>query len=93
MPSARRPPPTFAVRSYHPSDQASWLRCRALSFLSTQNYDNVRPRRTILTQPAIALVAVVPDDGTVIGVLDIEFHGGTATIDTIATTLTTRASE
>lgn len=61
------------------------MRCRALSFLSTQYYDDVKPNRTILTQPAIALVAVVPADETVIGVLDVELNGDTATIDTIAT--------
>jgi ribosomal protein S18 acetylase RimI-like enzyme len=78
-------PSRFAVRPYQRTDESSWVRCRALSFLSTQYYDDVKPSRTVLTQPAIALVAVSHDEATVIGILDIELDGETATIDTIAT--------
>ncbi len=77
-------PPHFVVRPYQPSDESGWLRCRALSFLDTQYYDDVKPRRTVLTEPAIALVAVTPA-GDVVGLLDIEIDGPAATIDTIAT--------
>lgn len=74
----------FAVRSYQPSDEGGWLRCRVLSFLDTQYYDDVKPKRTTLTEPSIALVAV-SEGGEIIGVLDIEIDGSAATIDTIAT--------
>ncbi|MFT3798591.1 GNAT family N-acetyltransferase [Microbacterium sp.] len=73
----------FAVRVYHPADERSWLRCRVLSFLDTQYYDDVRPRRVDLVEPAIALVAVAPS-AEVIGILDIEIDGDAATIDTVA---------
>lgn len=77
--------PRFAIRPYQSTDESSWVRCRALSFLSTQYYDDVKPSRTVLAQSAIALVAVSRDEATVIGILDIELDGDAATIDTIAT--------
>jgi len=77
-------PAPFAVRPYESSDERSWLRCRVLSFLDSQYYDDVKPHRTDLPDPAIALVAVTPP-GTVVGILDIEIDGDAATIDTIAT--------
>jgi GNAT superfamily N-acetyltransferase len=73
----------FTVRPYAVSDETSWLQCRALSFLGSQYYDDVRPRRLELEEPAIALVAV-NDNQTVIGVLDLEIEGDRATIDTVA---------
>lgn len=76
--------PPFTVRPYQSSDERSWLRCRVLSFLDTQYYDDVWPRRPILIEPAIALVAVAPVD-EVIGILDIEVNADAATIETIAT--------
>lgn len=77
-------PAPFVVRPYRPSDERGWLRCRALSFLSTQYYDDVRPRRTPLPEHAIELVAVTPV-GDIIGILDVEIDGDAATIDTVAT--------
>lgn len=77
-------PSDYLIRSYQPSDEPSWLRCRALSFLSSQYYDDVKPHRTVLIEPAIALVAVSRADGNVLGVLDIECNGNEATIDTVA---------
>lgn len=74
----------FAVRAYRPADERGWLRCRVLSFLGTQYYDDVKPNRTVLTDPSIALVAVSPTD-EVIGILDVEIDGKAATIDTVAT--------
>lgn len=74
----------FTVRPFQTSDEHGWVLCRALSFLDTQYYDDVKPHRTVLSDPAIALVAVT-DAGEVIGVLDIEIEGAQATIDTIAT--------
>ena len=73
----------FAVRSYDPSDECSWLRCRVLSFLDTQYYDDVKHRRTLLADPANARVAVDPANA-VIGLLDIEIDDRAATMDTIA---------
>lgn len=74
----------FDVRTYRPTDEASWVRCRALAFLSTQYYDDVKPSRTVLGEKSIALVAATPD-GEVIGILDVEIDGDAATIDTVAT--------
>ncbi len=73
----------FTVRPYMLADEPGWLRCRALAFLGTQYYDDVKPRRTTFDQPAIVLVAV-SDDGVVAGLLDVEIDGDTATIDTVA---------
>lgn len=88
------PHPSFAIRPYLPTDSESWLRCRVLSFLHTQYYDDVKQHRTVLAEPAIALVATTAvghvdlrddlDGNTVIGILDIEIDGAAATIDTIA---------
>lgn len=87
--------PDFAIRPFQPADSESWLRCRVLSFLHTQYYDDVKQVRTVLAEPAIALVATAVldqvdqrndlDTGSVLGLLDIEIHGDAATIDTIAT--------
>ncbi|MBN9152536.1 MAG: GNAT family N-acetyltransferase [Microbacterium sp.] len=72
------------VRPYRPSDETGWLRCRVLAFLDTQYFDDVKPRRTVLSEPAIALVAVTPA-ADIVGILDVEIDGQAATIDTIAT--------
>lgn len=78
------PSAALVVRPYQPSDETGWLRCRVLSFLGTQYYDDVKPHQTVLSDPSIALVAVSPMD-EVVGILDIEIEGATATIETIAT--------
>lgn len=77
-------PTSFAIRTYQPADAGSWLRCRALSFLNTQYYDDVKTERTSLTDRAITLVATTNAAPDVIGLLDIEVDGAAATIDTIA---------
>lgn len=74
----------FTVRAYRPADESGWLRCRVLAFLSTQYYDDVKPHRTVLAEPSIALVAVSPT-GEIIGILDVQVDGNAATIDTVAT--------
>lgn len=71
---------SVTIRPYAAADEASWLRCRALSFLGTSYYDDVRTNRP--TSPAVQLVATL--DETVVGVLDIEIAGELATIDTVA---------
>ncbi len=80
-------PAPFTVREYQSEDHDGWVRCRVLSFLDTQYYDDVRPSRTKLNDPSIALVATESHEGeeTVAGILDIEIEGKAATIDTIAT--------
>lgn len=74
--------PGITLRTYTAADEPSWLRCRVLSFLGTQYYDDVRNRRPVLDEPSIALVAVSGSE--VIGILDIEVEGELATIDTVA---------
>lgn len=74
---------TFTVRPYTSADEPGWLRCRALAFLSTQYYDDVKPRRTTFELPAICLVAE-SDGGLIAGLLDVEIDGAAATIDTVA---------
>lgn len=85
------------IRDYRPGDEASWLRCRALSFLGSAYFDDVHSARTTFEGDAIQLVATMPKPahvrtpGTeqVVGILDVELWqevDGTdrATIDTIA---------
>ena len=68
------------IRAYRPTDESSWLRCRALSFLDTCYYDDVFPVRP--TDPDLQLVAA---DGTrVTGILDVSVDGSLTTIDTVA---------
>lgn len=74
----------FTIRTYQPDDADSWLRCRVLSFLNTQYYDDVKTERTRLSDGAIAFVATTNTSPNVIGLLDIEIDNGAATIDTIA---------
>lgn len=85
------------IREYREADAESWVRCRALSFLDSSYYDDVRPRRLPLEQPALGLVAVgprppavrTPGPDQVVGILDVEVwddDGVTrATIETVAT--------
>lgn len=75
--------PTASIRQYLDVDEPSWVRCRALSFLGSQYYDDVKPQRTRFERPALCLVAVL--DQEVVGILDVEIDGASATIDTIAT--------
>jgi ribosomal protein S18 acetylase RimI-like enzyme len=75
-------PTAYVVRPYAAADQPSWLRCRALAFLTTCYYDDV-----VRTKPtydsAVELVAVDRDQ-RVIGVLDVAVVGPLATIETVA---------
>lgn len=86
----------FSIRGYTDLDEPSWLRCRALSFLGSSYYDDVKTVRTSFDDEAIRLVAVqprpegmtTPGDEEVVGVLDVELWeedgAPVATIDTIA---------
>lgn len=85
----------FTIRDYRDTDEPSWLRCRALSFLGSSYYDDVKTERTPFDS-AIRLVAVhpkpqgmtTPADEEVIGILDVELWAEdgspVATIDTVA---------
>lgn len=85
------------IRDYRDADEPSWLRCRALSFLGSSYYDDVKPAKTRFDGEAIQLVAVAPKpehvqtpgDEQVVGIVDVELWqdddgAHLATIDTIA---------
>lgn len=58
------------IREYRPSDEAGWLRCRAVSLLDTSYAADVRTEKEKYLQPEISLVA--EDDGQIIGLIDME---------------------
>lgn len=74
------------IRDYESPDEVGWLRCRVLSFLGTQYYDDVRSQRAPLEGASVGLVALSlsPAGDEVVGILDIEVDGAEATIDTLA---------
>ncbi|NKE59370.1 GNAT family N-acetyltransferase [Lentzea sp. PSKA42] len=76
VPRARVAP--AQVRDYEAADEASWLRCRVLGFVTTSYYDDVwqAKRRTDLELVALG-------DDNVVGALDITVPGAEATIDTV----------
>jgi ribosomal protein S18 acetylase RimI-like enzyme len=71
----------FTIRSYEPSDEVGWLRCRVLSFLDTAFFDAVEREKERYEHPAIELVA--EEDGEIVGLLDLEygFEPGTVLAD------------
>lgn len=72
----------FLVRPYRPTDEASWLECRLLSFFGTSYFDDVHTSKTVLSENGAALVATVA--GRVVGLLDIDIVDDLATIDCVA---------
>jgi ribosomal protein S18 acetylase RimI-like enzyme len=52
--------------------EESWLRCRALSFLHTAYYDDIRREKERYAHPSVSLVAINSDE--VIGLIDIEME-------------------
>ncbi|MGZ0149907.1 GNAT family N-acetyltransferase [Kribbella sp. WER1] len=70
------------IREYRDSDAAGWLRCRLLSFFDTEYFDDVVVERPTFENPAHRLVAA--DDGTVVGLMDVEIFPDRATIATLA---------
>lgn len=70
------------IRPYTSSDEDQWIRCRALAFLYTAYYDDVTPTKPVRAQPSVELVAL--RGSTLVGVIDAETDGSTATIHTIA---------
>ncbi|WP_434080437.1 GNAT family N-acetyltransferase [Sanguibacter sp. Z1732] len=83
------------IRAYRDDDEASWLRCRALSFLGSAYFDDVKAERTTFENESIQLVATgprpahvrTPGSEQVVGILDLELWDDegvpAATIDTI----------
>src|SRR4051794_4017421 len=74
-------PVMFNIREYQPADERGWLECRLLSFLDSNYYDDVRTDRSDIAAPNLSLVA--EDNGTIVGLIDIELDGEAATIDSI----------
>ena len=81
------------LRPYASQDERSWLRCRALSFLDSQYYDDVRtahPAPSPEQGETVSWVAVDAQASDVVGILEVEVgQEGTdeshlATIDTVA---------
>ncbi|WP_205629353.1 GNAT family N-acetyltransferase [Jiangella muralis] len=70
------------VRPYDDADAPNWLRCRLLSFFTTQYYDDVVTRRPRYDEPSIQLVAA--DCAEIVGILDVSIGAGAATIETVA---------
>ncbi|MFD2132467.1 GNAT family N-acetyltransferase [Pseudogracilibacillus auburnensis] len=66
------------IRSYKPSDESGWLRCRVLSFLDTAYYDNVLREKEIYENSSIELVA--EKDNLIVGLMDIEYEEEPGTI-------------
>lgn len=58
------------IRPYRDEDEESWLRCRALSFLGSAYFDDVRQEKERYANPALELVA--EEDGEVVGLIDVE---------------------
>lgn len=87
---------TATIRDYRDDDEASWLRCRVLSFLGSAYFDDVKTQRPTFENESIQLVATVarpaqvrtPGTEQVVGILDLELWDddgvAAATIDTIA---------
>ncbi len=71
----------FVIRQFVATDEAPWLRCRALAFLDTAYFDDVVPSKQS-SDDAIELVAL--HDSLIVGILDATLQGTVATIETVA---------
>lgn len=73
------------VRDYCADDEASWLRCRVLAFLSTCYFDDVATAKPVEedADSTIELVAVL-GDGAIVGLMDVAVRGELATIECVA---------
>jgi GNAT superfamily N-acetyltransferase len=63
---------TASVRPYRESDERGWVRCRALSFLGSAYYDDVRREKERYDGPSIELVAEAGGAG--VGLIDVELE-------------------
>ena len=78
-------PTNVDIRALTESDAVGWVRCRALSFLGSAYFDDVRQAPTTFENPAIRLVAISnPPMDAVVGLIDVELVDQLATIDSIA---------
>ena len=66
------------IRSYHPTDEAQWLRCRVLAFLDTAYFDHVLQEKEHYANPSIELVAEI--DQQLIGLIDVECEDTAGTV-------------
>jgi ribosomal protein S18 acetylase RimI-like enzyme len=60
----------YTVRSYEPTDEVGWVRCRVLSLLGSAFWDDVAREKETYERPAIELVA--EKDGAIVWLLDVE---------------------
>lgn len=63
---------SFEIRDYEDADEQGWLRCRALGFLDSAFYDDVRQEKEHYAGPSVELVAV--SDEQIVGLLDLELE-------------------
>lgn len=68
-----------AVRAYRPADEEGWLRCRALSFLGSAYFDDVRREKERYERPSIELVAE-GEGGRIVGLVDVECEETAGTV-------------
>jgi ribosomal protein S18 acetylase RimI-like enzyme len=66
------------VRAYQPGDEEAWVRCRALSFLGSAYFDDVRREKERYERPSIELVA--EEDGGIVGLIDVECEQAPGTV-------------
>jgi ribosomal protein S18 acetylase RimI-like enzyme len=66
------------VRAYRPGDEEGWVRCRALSFLGSAYFDDVRRQKERYERPSIELVA--EEDGGIVGLIDVECEQAPGTV-------------
>ena len=71
-------PKGVVIRPYRDADERGWVICRALSFLDTAFFDDVRPRKERYEGEAIELVA--ERDGQIVGLIDVECESEPGTI-------------
>jgi len=74
----------FRVRRYTSADEPAWLQCRLLALFGSAYYDDVKTAKTQLGPDSVELVAEFDD--RLVGFIDVEVHGETATINSVAVT-------
>jgi ribosomal protein S18 acetylase RimI-like enzyme len=69
---------SLTVRAYRSADEEGWVRCRALSFLGSAYFDDVRREKERYERPSIELVA--EEDGEIVGLIDVECEQARGTV-------------
>lgn len=72
----------FTIREFRPDDERRWLECRLLGFFDTNYYDDVKVAKTQFDSEHLEFVA--ESGGVIVGLIDVEIDGDSATIDSIA---------